>query len=84
MTIEFDVDMECCMDADMLDGVILHDENGEMDDLVFVPERTCRNEAYLYSPGLLFVCSECTRATDEYEHIPLIGEYCRCGAKRVD
>ena len=48
------------------------------------PERTCRNEAYLYAPGLLFVCSECTRAIDEYEHVPLIGEYCTCGAKRVD
>ena len=38
--IEFEVDMEYCQDD--LDYVILHDEMGEMEDMKFVPHRTCR------------------------------------------
>ena len=34
--VEFEVDMEYCKDE--LDCVILHDENGEMEDIKFVPE----------------------------------------------
>lgn len=36
--IEFDVDMRYLEEAGELDYVILHDENGEMDDIRFVPE----------------------------------------------
>lgn len=36
--IEFDVDMGYLKEANELDCVILHDENGEMDDMKFVPD----------------------------------------------
>lgn len=36
--VEFEVDMEYCKDE--LDCIILHDENGEMDDVKFVPEQS--------------------------------------------
>lgn len=38
--VEFDVDMEYLAINDELDCVVLHDENGVMDDVVFVPRRT--------------------------------------------
>lgn len=38
--VEFDVDMRYLVDNDELDFVVLHDENCEMDDVVFVPRRT--------------------------------------------
>lgn len=38
--VEFDVDMEYFAINDELDCVVLHDENGVMDDVVFVPRRT--------------------------------------------
>ena len=37
--VEFDVDMEYLTEDDALDCVILHDENGVMDDMKFVPEK---------------------------------------------
>lgn len=37
--VEFDVDMEYLLKDGELDGVILHDENGVMDDIKFVPEK---------------------------------------------
>lgn len=37
--VEFDVDMEYLTEDDVLDCVILHDENGVMDDMKFVPEK---------------------------------------------
>lgn len=37
--VEFDVDMEYLLEDGALDGVILHDENGVMDDIKFVPEK---------------------------------------------
>ena len=39
MAIEFDVDMEYLLEDDELDCVILHDENGVMEDMRFVPEK---------------------------------------------
>ena len=36
--VEFDVDMGYLEEADELDCVILHDENGEMEDMKFVLE----------------------------------------------
>lgn len=36
--VEFDVDMRYLVDNDELDFVVLHDENCEMEDVVFVPE----------------------------------------------
>ena len=38
--VEVDVDMEYLAINDELDCVVLHDENGVMDDMVFVPRRT--------------------------------------------
>lgn len=38
--VEFDVDMEYLAIKDELDCVVLHDENGVMDNVVFVPRRT--------------------------------------------
>lgn len=38
--VEIDVDMEYLAINDELDCVVLHDENGVMDDMVFVPLRT--------------------------------------------
>lgn len=35
--VEVDVDMEYLVINDELDCVVLHDENGVMDDVVFVP-----------------------------------------------
>lgn len=35
--VEIDVDMEYLAINDELDCVVLHDENGVMDDMVFVP-----------------------------------------------
>ena len=40
--IEFSIGMKYCLDRNRLDCVILHDESEEMDDMVFVPRRTCR------------------------------------------
>ena len=37
--IEFDVDMVYLAENDELDCVVPHDENGEMEDVVFVPEK---------------------------------------------
>lgn len=37
--VEVDVDMEYLTINDELDCVVLHDENGVMDDVVFVPEK---------------------------------------------
>lgn len=37
--VEIDVDMEYLAINDELDCVVLHDENGVMDDVVFVPKR---------------------------------------------
>lgn len=72
--IELDVDMEYCLDVDMLGCIILHDENGEMDDMVFVPERTCRWE---HIEGTWFM-SECGKRYDRV--VP--DNYCpNCGAK---
>lgn len=42
--VEFDVDMEYLAINDGLDCVVLHDENGVMDDVVFVPRRTVDDE----------------------------------------
>lgn len=38
--VEIDVDMEYLVINDELDCVVLHDENGVMDDAVFVPSCT--------------------------------------------
>lgn len=38
--VEVDVDMEYLAINDELDCVVLHDENGVMDDVVFVPRCT--------------------------------------------
>ncbi len=38
--VEFDVDMDYFAIHDELDCVVLHDEYGVMDDVVFVPLRT--------------------------------------------
>lgn len=38
--VEVDVDMEYLVINDELDCVVLHDENGVMDDVVFVPRCT--------------------------------------------
>lgn len=38
--VEVDVDMEYLAINDELDCVVLHDENGVMDDMIFVPRRT--------------------------------------------
>lgn len=38
--VEIDVDMEYLAINDELDCVVLHDENGVMDDVVFVPRCT--------------------------------------------
>ena len=76
--IELDVDMEYCLDADMLGYIILHDENGEMDDMVFVPERTCRiiwNET-----DKTWECNSCGGAVGLKEVY-----FCEsCGAKVVE
>lgn len=37
--VEVDVDMEYLAINDELDCVVLHDENGVMEDVVFVPEK---------------------------------------------
>lgn len=37
--VEFDVDMDYLAIHDELDCVVLHDEYGVMDDMVFVPEK---------------------------------------------
>ena len=39
--IEFDVDMDYLLEDDELDAVILNDENGEHEPMLFVRERTC-------------------------------------------
>lgn len=36
--VEFDVDMQYLLEKGLLDGVILHDECGEHEDIVFVPK----------------------------------------------
>ena len=42
--VEFDVDMEYLLEDGELDCVVLHDENGVMDDVVFVPSDTVDDE----------------------------------------
>jgi hypothetical protein len=90
MTIEFDVDMEYCLDCNKLDCVILHDENGEMDDMVFVPERICHN---ISKDPDSFECSECLFEAhglmyDECGCSFSFGKYTsscpKCSAKRVE
>lgn len=45
--VEFDVDMGYLKEYGELDGVILHDENGEMEPMIFVP---ANNEEQDYKP----------------------------------
>lgn len=44
--VEVDVDMEYLAINDELDCVVLHDENGVMDDVVFVPSDTVDDEEW--------------------------------------
>lgn len=37
--VEFNVDMEYLKENGDLDGIILYDENGEMEPMIFVPEK---------------------------------------------
>lgn len=39
MSVEFEVDMGYLVEYDELDCVVLHDENGEMEPMKFVPEK---------------------------------------------
>lgn len=80
--IELDVDMEYCLDADMLGYIILHDENGEMDDMVFVPERkTTRNGKFKTKYGRRVpLCEHCDYAIGDERY-----NYCpKCGARVVE
>lgn len=74
--IEFSIDMEYCLDRNKLDCVILHDENEEMDDMVFVPERITHN---MSKEEDRFECELCG------ERSCCIPNFCLdCGAKVVD
>ena len=76
--IEFSIDMEYCLDRNKLDCVILHDENGEMDDMVFVPERTCGLRSRL-TGMYCYECSKCGRGMKaDWAYCP------NCGAKVVE
>lgn len=80
--VEFDVDIGYLEETGELDCVILHDENGEMEDIKFVPERTCHkaNDSSDKHPfSIEICCSECGNAISKLK----IGEYCKCGAKIV-
>lgn len=46
--VEFDVDMAALDEADELDGVVLHDENGEYEDMVFYPDKYGNNLAGVF------------------------------------
>lgn len=39
MSVEFEVDMGYLVEYDELDCVVLHDENGEMESMIFIPEK---------------------------------------------
>ena len=67
--VEFDVDMGYLLEAGELDSVVLNDENGEHEPMVYVPERTCRD-----MDGW---CSECAKylMNSGYAYCP------HCGAK---
>lgn len=38
MSVEFEVDMGYLVEYDELDCVVLNDENGEMESMIFIPE----------------------------------------------
>lgn len=82
--VEFDVDMRYLAEYDELDYVVLHDENCEMEDMVFEPERTCHN---LDSGSRGFTCSICGYDTYTYDDSrcnPSDFEWCpMCGAKVI-
>lgn len=85
--VEFEVNMAYLEEYGELNCVILHDENGEMDDVKFVPLRTCYAEAdYIYCEGMEDEiywndkCSECHERMGEP-----IPNYCpHCGAIVID
>ena len=55
--VEFEVDMAYLEEYGELDCVILHDENGEMECMKFVPEKTCHN---ITAQEGGFLCDVCT------------------------
>lgn len=85
--LEFIIGMKYCLDRNRLDCVILHDEREEMDDMIFVPERTCRMEHNERKRGVYcshcgkrmdsFVCNNYGDGTMEYAY-PFC---CKCGAE---
>lgn len=56
--VEVDVDMEYLAINDELDCVVLHDENGVMDDVVFVPEKSKKRNSQIkiYSSTNKYIC----------------------------
>lgn len=84
--IEFEVDMEYCMD--WLDSVVLIDENRELPDMMFVPkepERTCVFEDVKWDNGACTWGCQCSNCGHKFEHESgITWSYCpHCGARVV-
>lgn len=85
MVVEFEVDMGYLDEYGELDCVVLHDENGEMEDVMFELERTCHNLDHRGDHG--FTCSRCEYDTETYGDSlcdPSYFKWCpMCGAKVI-
>lgn len=91
--IEIETKMEYCKND--LDGVILRDASGEMEDVKFVPERTtqienCFSDVWIEHHAQLNHCVECNNwfiycyEDEEGWTGDLIPSYCpHCGARAI-
>lgn len=81
--VEFDVDMGYLEDADELDCVILHDENGEMGDMMFIPHRICSIKLKQWSGWHCSSCGELATLTGSDETFRNLNFCPACGAEVV-
>ena len=79
--IEIETKMEYCKND--LDGVILRDASGEMEDMKFVPHRTCRIKLMPWSGWHCSACGELATLTGSDEKFKNLNFCPSCGAEVV-